>query len=89
MRDGAVAGFRYFEITEPTSITVWLNGTGKGEMQVSDTADFRKSVHISVEVDSQNMKCFQAELPEIYGKSALYFKYVGEGSVNFYQFELR
>ena len=72
MRDGAVAGFRYFEITEPTSITVWLNGTGKGEMQVSDTADFRKSVHISVEVDSQNMKCFQAELPEIYGKSALY-----------------
>ncbi len=89
MRDGAVAGFKYFEITESTNIAIWLSGAGKGEMEVSDTPDFGKSVFIPVLVDSLNTKCFQAELPEVYGKTALYFRYVGEGSVNFFQFELK
>jgi hypothetical protein len=28
-------------------------------------------------------------LPEIHGNAALYFKYEGEGSINFFQFELK
>ena len=87
MRDGAVAGFKYFDITEPTGIAIWLSGAGKGEMQVSDTPDFKKCVHIPVEAKKE--VCFCGELPETRGCMALYFKYVGEGSVNFFQFELK
>lgn len=89
MRDGAVAGFKYFEITESLDITIQLNGNGKGEMQVADALDFNKSVNIPVKVNSQELKCFHVKLPKMHGKAALYFRYKGEGSVNFFQFELK
>ena len=89
MRDGAVAGFKYFEITDPTEIGICLNGNGNGEMLVSNTADFKESVHIPISVSSQKWQYFNTELPEIHGNAALYFKYEGEGSINFFQFELK
>ena len=89
MRDGAVAGFKYFEITDPTEIGICLNGNGNGEMLVSNTADFKESVHIPISVSSQKWQYFNTELSEIHGNAALYFKYEGEGSINFFQFELK
>ena len=89
MRDGAVAGFKYFEITGPTDITVWLSGNGKGEIEVSDTLDFSRSVHIPVEVNSENIESFHALFSGVYGARALYFKYSGEGSMNFFRFGLQ
>lgn len=89
MRDGAVTGFKYFEMAEPVDMTVWVNGRGKGCMRVSDTADFEKSVCIPVEVAAQEISSFHAKLPEFRGKSALYFRYEGEGYVNFFQFGLK
>ena len=89
MRDGAVAGFKYFEIVEPTDITIQLNGNGSGEIQVSFTSDFEECVHIPVKVISQRPEYFHAKLPKMCGNAALYFKYKGEGSVNFFQFELK
>lgn len=89
MRDGAVAGFKYFEITDQTEIGICLNGNGNGEMLVSNTADFKESVHIPISVSSQKWQYFNTELSEIHGNAALYFKYEGEGSINFFQFELK
>lgn len=89
MREGAVAGFKYFEIDGPTNITIEISGNGAGQMLVSDTEDFKKSVVISISVQSEEKKYFNAGLPDINGKSALYFKYEGEGKVNFFSFELK
>ena len=88
MRDGAVAGFKYFKITEPTDITICINGVAKGEILVSDTADFGKCVHVQVDVNERK-SYYSVRLPEIYGETALYFKYLGEGKVDFFQFELK
>ena len=88
MRDGAVAGFKYFKITEPTDITICISGVAKGEMLVSDTADFGKCVHVQVDVNERK-SYYSVRLPEIYGETALYFKYLGEGKVDFFQFELK
>lgn len=89
MRDGAVAGFKYFEITESLEITIWLNGNGNGEMQVVDSLDFKKGIYIPIKVNSRELKCFHAKLPKMHENAALYFRYKGEGSVNFFQFELK
>ena len=88
MRDGAVAGFKYFKITEPTDITICISGVAKGEILVSDTADFGKCVHVQVDVNERK-SYYSVRLPEIYGETALYFKYLGEGKVDFFQFELK
>ena len=88
MRDGAVAGFKYFEITDPTDIVICVSGVAKGEMLVSDTADFGRCVRLPVDVNDKK-SYYSVRLPEIYGETALYFKYLGEGNVNFFQFELR
>ncbi|MDD5805464.1 MAG: family 43 glycosylhydrolase [Clostridia bacterium] len=62
MQDGAVAGFKYFEISDPTGITIELRGHGNGEMQVSDTASFENCVHIPVKVNSSEYSRFSGNM---------------------------
>ncbi len=40
MRNGAVAGFKYFEMGEANQILIEVRGTANGKMQISDQADF-------------------------------------------------
>ena len=56
---------------------------------MSDTLDFSRSVHIPVEVNSENTESFHALFSGVYGARALYFKYSGEGSMNFFRFGLQ
>lgn len=88
MQDGAVAGFKYFLITEPTSVCIKISGRASGEMQVSYSADFLACIHIAIEIKKDENMTFSHKLLPNYGETALYFKYVGKGSINFYEFEL-
>lgn len=47
MRDGAVAGFKYFHMGQAAEIEIEIQGNGKGVMQVSDRKDFS---HINGEI---------------------------------------
>ena len=86
MRDGAVAGFKYFKIKERTTISVETSGTGKGTMLVSDIPDFsRICAELSIAPDIS----WEAGLSLEAGVHALYFKFEGIGSVNFHTFELK
>ena len=86
MRDGAVAGFKYFKIKERTTISVETSGTGKGTMLVSDVPDFsRICAELSIAPDIS----WEAGLSLEAGVHALYFKFEGIGSVNFHTFELK
>ena len=90
MRDGAVAGFKYFEMGEATEISVEISGRAHGKMTVSEKADFSVvNAEIPVDNPSGGPGEFQAEFKMKTGKKALYFRYVGEGNINFVNFSLK
>lgn len=90
MRSGAVAGFKYFEMGEADQIAITIRGVAEGKMQVSDQPDFG---NICAEIKI----CGKNKEPQRYndclkigkGKKALYFRYIGNGSIDFLSFELK
>ncbi len=97
MRNGAVAGFKYFYMEEPTKMFIEVSGntskTSSGKMVVSDKSDFSNiisEIHIQTrgKYMGKNKIFFSEKLKFIEGEKALYFKYVGDGAINFYGFEL-
>ena len=88
MRDGAVAGFKYFEFRDLQRMGIFIGGTGEGKMQISTTADFSAVYgEIPISVSGEHMDLLmECAIPD--GIHPLYFRYVGTGSVDFYGFEL-
>lgn len=88
MRDGSTAGFKYFDIKAVNIINVRVSGKGLGVMEVSTDPDFSKiAAEIPVRPESSE-KSFSGIARLENRKTALYFRYRGEGYVNFWSFEL-
>lgn len=90
MRDGAVAGFKYFKINKIESIEIWVRGKGSGRMLLSDTKDF-STVFTEVKIqadDARQWVKFKAKCPVENRTCALYFKYEGIGTIDFDSFQL-
>ena len=89
MQNGAVAGFKYFDMQGADTILIEIRGTAEGKMQVSDTSDFS---HLCCEADISAMKnehrVLSAKLNIEKGKRALYFRFEGKGVIDFLSFEL-
>lgn len=85
MRNGAVAGFKYFQIEAETAVGVEIGGTGSGVMQVSDTPDFAR---VCAEMRVSPGTSEGARLNMEPGLRALYFRFQGEGFINFHAFTL-
>ena len=89
MQNGAVAGFKYFDMQGADTILIEIRGTAEGKMQVSDTPDFS---HLCCEADISAMKnehrVLSAKLNIEKGKRALYFRFEGKGVIDFLSFEL-
>ena len=89
MRDGAVAGFKYFEFKGLISITVELRGRAEGEFLISNTPDFKTvAACIPVKVNDGSFRYYQAPCVIPDGVQALYCKFSGRGSVDFRSFKL-
>lgn len=89
MRDGAVAGFKYFAFRDAKSISVTLSGQGEGRMQVSTTPDFSEiAAEISISVNGGKLR-FASDCVVTDGVHPVYFKFTGTGFVHFMSFELR
>lgn len=86
MRQGATAGFKYFDLAGNSRIQVTVRGSG-GVMQIRTDPDGPPAGTVRLE-KSRSWQTFQCEasLPE--GKTALYFTYEGEGRIDFLSFEL-
>ena len=83
MRTGAVAGFKYFDWTEPGSaLSVTVRGTGVLEI-VPDSPDGDALAEIAA--DAPQWSVYRAEFPEITGVHALYFR-VKTGRLDFSEF---
>ena len=88
MRDGAVAGFKYFQMDGPKTILVELRGTASGSMRVSDSPDFTNGAVIPVSLNNSTITV-GGTLDVGTGKKALYFQFCGTGAVDFIAFELK
>ena len=89
MRDGAVAGFKYFDIQDAQYVRIFLGGQADGVMEVSDRPDF-SALCAQVKVKAEGRKawtCAQMSLEQ--GVHPLYFRFTGQGAVDFYAFELK
>lgn len=89
MRDGAVAGFKYFDMDRVRKIRLEISGDVSGLLQVSDTADFsRICAEILVKGTGTSHMFYETDFESGQGKTALYFRYQGAGAMNFITFEL-
>lgn len=89
IRDGAVAGFKYFECHGLKAVTVELKGRAQGEMQLSQTPDFKTiDARIPVNLDTGKWKELKSECNMADGTHALYFRFVGKGRLDFRTFGL-
>lgn len=88
LRNGSVAGFKYFDMQQAENIRVAVAGHGDGYMQVACTPDFSHLIAelpVSVEGSVNNV---QGPLEPLTGTKPLYFRYYGQGYIDFYAFEL-
>lgn len=88
MRDGAVAGYKYFLLKDADWITLEVRGTGQGSFLVSTDKEGKdRLASISVSA-TKNVQCFSAEFLSSDGAHPLYFRYEGTGAMDFIAFSL-
>ncbi len=86
LRDGAWAGFKYFDIRKSDRIKVCMRGNAEGELLVQDDRDgeIRAVIPIHSSADWQEES---GEFRIEPGVHALYFTYRGSGSMDWQWFE--
>ena len=93
MRNGAKAGFKYFDFSadRPGSITVSVRGKAKGELKVYDAYE-NGNLLASVPIDIKEKKVWTDHAAPFSAEKAvrpLFFVYEGKGAVDFLSFELK
>lgn len=89
MQNGSVAGFKYFDLQSTDSIQLETRGETTGIMQVATDKEFQHIIaEIRLDGSLQKEMLHKEDEAKNYSKTALYFKYRGEGTVDFIAFEL-
>lgn len=86
--DGAVAVYKYFDLTPTKEIGVTLKGNGQGTIVVKAGEAGPELARISVKAEKTE-KSFFAPMKEISGKQPLYLTFEGKGSFRLISFELK
>jgi len=87
MHDGGVAGFKYFDFREPTSIKIEVRGN-EGTIEIALDENFNRIIG---SVDIQNKEIYTeyvARIESVSGVYPLYFRYRGTGIIDFLAFTL-
>ena len=88
MRDGAVAGFKYFSLGDARRIEVHLRGSAHGRFLIGTEHTLHTTAaEIPVHLRGES-KVLQSTFSSKTGVYPLYFGFVGEGSVDFLSFTL-
>lgn len=88
MKDGACAGFKYFDIGELNNITVCVRGNATGEIEVrtKEAGEVIANIKIKQAIEFTN---YTTEVKtKVQGVMPLYFTYRGKGSIDFKEFIL-
>lgn len=86
MRDGSVAGFKYFELDGAGKISVTVRGNAQGVLYVK-TEDDTTVAYIPI-ASADVWEEIAADMMEIHGVHALRFIFRGEGTIDFMKFYL-
>ena len=92
IRDGALAGFKYFdfESERPGEISVRLRGRAKGVLYVYDSEKHGlPAAQIPVDLHTKDWTVQSAALRVSGARTPLFFLYRGSGHLDLYSFELR
>lgn len=87
MKDGAVAGYKYFKIEDLKKISVCVRGNASGFMLLSTSLDSKAFAKIKIE-PNKNFTSYRAAVDLENGEQALYFTYKGSGKLDFQSFTL-
>ncbi|MFC4401601.1 family 43 glycosylhydrolase [Gracilibacillus xinjiangensis] len=87
MKDGAVAGFKYFKLRDLTEISLTLRGSANGYIYVATSKDGKPFAQINV-TPSSEFSNFSAETSLTNGTYSLYFTFKGKGELDFKSFSL-
>ena len=88
MKDGATAGFKYFDLHDPKTVSVCVRGTGKGQMEVRTELGKAPIAVIKLETQADWHEFSGKVSGTVDGTKALYFTYTGEGYIDFTSFTL-
>lgn len=87
LRDGSIAGFKYFDLCALTKISVTVKAEEAGTLSVRTEPDGADIAVISIELCG-DWTAFSAAANAADGKAALYFIYHGKGALAFREFTL-
>jgi hypothetical protein len=88
IRDGAIAGFKYFDFETVNRITVKTRGYAHGHLEVKTSWDGKTLAKIPI--NSSNIWTESSAFLDIpYGTFPLYLEYKGEGATNLLSFTLQ
>ena len=88
MCDGAVAGYKYFDLSETKEISINICGNASGTVYIRTRENEKPVAEIQVKA-SRERKVFATKLAGFGKKEALFFCYEGKGSFDFHSFELK
>ena len=86
LRDGAVAGFKYFDFRAADRIAVQYSGKASGRMEISVSPDFADLCATIDLQESGERTWAEAALRIPEGVHPLYFRFSGSGALNFFGF---
>ena len=88
LRDGAVAGFKYFDLSDTERLEVTVRGRGAGTLAVAGNETFSDLRSVIKVGPGAGWERFGAALLPGGPKDALFFRYEGTGAIDFLAFEL-
>jgi len=88
MRHGATAGFKYFDLGGTHHISVTVRAKGQGGFAITADPDLREILGTVSFGPCKDWTTFEDEIVPAGTSSALYFRYMGEGCVDFLGFTL-
>ena len=87
MKDGATAGFKYFDCKGVKAITLKVRGYGSGAFEIMTKIDGEVLAVLPVKYTNVWEK-YSSDINIPDGINSIYIKYTGQGSVSLASFEL-
>ena len=88
MCDSALAGFKYFDLSETKEISVAIKGRAEGTLYVRTSENGEAIAEISIS-PSKELREFSSDIHVSGNKEALFFVFEGKGSFDFISFTLK
>lgn len=91
IRDGCLIGYKYFDLSNTTSITLNISGCAKGKIGISFSEKENPQYFVNLNINNKrNIKQITIEFPQKASKTPIFLNFaLKSGKLNFYSFELK